>query len=39
MQSSFPLGFNDNINHVDNISEIVDFDVCVFFFSFGMLKT
>ena len=27
MQSPFPLGFNDNINHEGNISKMPDFDV------------
>ena len=27
MQSAFPLGFNDNVYHEENISKIPDFDV------------
>ena len=27
MQTPFPLGFNDNINHEDNISKMPDYDV------------
>ena len=27
LQSPFPLGFNDNINHESNISKMPDFDV------------
>ena len=27
LQTPFPLGFNDNINHEGNISKMLDFDV------------
>ena len=27
LQTPFPLGFNDNINHEGNISKMPDFDV------------
>ena len=30
LQSPFPLGFNDNIYHEDNISKMPDFDVFLF---------
>ena len=36
LQSPFPLGFNDNIYHEGNISEMPDFDV---FFLFWNVKT
>ena len=34
LQTPFPLGFNDNIYHEENISKMPDFDVI---FSFGCL--
>ena len=37
LQSPFPLGFNDNIYHEDNISKMPDFDG--FFFLFWNAKT
>ena len=35
LQTSFPLGFNDNIYHEGNISKMADFDVFFPFLNFG----